>query len=144
MSAEVLLDTNVLVYTFDADAPEKQCRAKELLAGHVADGTACVSSQVLGEFYVTVTRRFPESMDSATAARNTERFAEVFEVHGSGLQVVLEAMRGVLRYRMSYYDAQIWAVARLNHVPVVLSEDFSAGTEIEGVRFENPFAPASD
>jgi predicted nucleic acid-binding protein len=56
---------------------------------------------------------------------------------------VLEALRGVVRYRLSYYDAQIWAVARLNHVPVVLSEDFSAWSEIEGVRFENPFAPAS-
>jgi len=143
MGAEVLVDTNVLVYAFDADEPEKQRRAQELLDGLVADGTACVSSQVLGEFYVTVTRRFPESMDSATAARHTERFAEVLEVHGTGLQVVLEALRGAVRHRLSYYDAQIWAAARLNHVPVVLSEDFSAGSEIEGVRFENPFAPAS-
>jgi predicted nucleic acid-binding protein len=143
MSAEVLIDTNVLVYAFDADEPEKQRRAQELLDGLVADGSACVSSQVLGEFYVTVTRRFPGSMEPATAARHTERFAEVLEVHGSGLQVVLEALRGVIRYRLSYYDAQIWAVARLNHVPVVLSEDFSAETEIEGVRFVNPFAPSS-
>jgi predicted nucleic acid-binding protein len=143
MSAEVLIDTNVLVYAFDVDEPEKQRKAQELLESMVADGSGCVSSQVLGEFYVTVTRRFPGSMDPATASRHTERFAEVLEVHGSGLQVVLEALRGVLRYRLSYYDAQIWAVARLNHVPVVLSEDFSAGSEIEGVRFENPFAPAS-
>jgi predicted nucleic acid-binding protein len=143
MSAEVLLDTNVLVYAFDADEPEKQRSAQELLDGLVCDGTACVSSQVLGEFYVTVTRRFPESMDPVTAARHVERLAEVFVVHSSGLQVVLEALRCVIRYRLSYYDAQIWAVARLNHVPVVLSEDFSAETEIEGVRFENPFGPAS-
>ena len=140
MSAEVLLDTNVLVYAFDADEPVKQRIAQDLLDGLVADGSACVSSQVLGEFYVTVTRRFPGSMNPATAARHTERFAELLEVHGGGLQVVLEALRGVIRYRFSYYDAQIWAVARLNHVPVVLSEDFAEGSEVEGVRFENPFA----
>jgi len=139
MSAEVMLDTNVLVYAFDADVPAKQRTAEELLGRLVADGTACISSQVLSEFYVTVTRRFPGSMDPESAARHAQRFGEVFEVHDSGLQVVLEALRGVVRYRLSYYDAQIWAVARLNHVPVVLSEDFSDGQEIEGVRFHNPF-----
>jgi predicted nucleic acid-binding protein len=138
-----MLDTNVLVYAFDADEPEKRRQAEELLGRLVADGSACVSSQVLGEFYVTVTRRFPGSMDPQTAARHTERFAELLEVHGGGLQVVLEALRGVIRYRLSYYDAQIWAVARLNHVPVVLSEDFAQGSEIEGVRFENPFGQRS-
>jgi predicted nucleic acid-binding protein len=29
MSARVFLDTNVLVYLFDSDAPEKQARAQE-------------------------------------------------------------------------------------------------------------------
>ena len=38
------------------------------------------------------------------------------------------------------YDAQIWAVAKLNQAPVVFSEDFSDGQVIEGVRFVNPFA----
>ena len=37
-------------------------------------------------------------------------------------------------------EAQVWAAARLEHVPVVLSEDFADGCEIEGVRFVYPFA----
>jgi len=41
---------------------------------------------------------------------------------------------------MSYWDAQIWASARLNQIPLILSEDFDAGAIIEGVRFVNPFA----
>ena len=140
MSAEVLIDTNVLVYAFDSDEADKQRQAEIVLDRLVVRGTACVSSQVLGEFYVTVTRRFPKSMHPEVAARHAERFSELFEVYGGGLQVVLEALRGVLRHRLSFYDAQIWAVARLNHVPIVLSEDFSNGAEIEGVRFANPFA----
>ena len=143
MSAECLPDTNILVYAFDADEPEKQRVAEHLIRRLATDGSACVSSQVLGEFYVTVTRRFPGSMDPETASLHVERFAELLEVHSSGLQVVLEALRGVLRYRLSYYDAQIWAVARLNHVPVVFTEDFTDGAQIEGVRFENPFAVQS-
>lgn len=140
MSADVLLDTNVLVYAFDADSPEKQQIAIELLERVASDGSACLSSQVIGEFFVAVTRRFPGSMTSEIAAQHTERFAEVFEVHDGGVRVVLEALRGVVRYGFSFYDAQIWAVARMNRVPRVLSEDFSAESEIEGVRFENPFS----
>lgn len=41
---------------------------------------------------------------------------------------------------LAYYDAQIWACARLNHIPVVLSEDFQDGQTLEGVRFVDPFA----
>lgn len=140
MIGEVLLDTNILVYAFDADDPQRQKRAEELISALVYHGLPCVSSQVLGEFFSVVTRRFGHAMDPATAARHTERFAEVFRVHDCGLAATLEALRGVVRYRMSFYDAQIWAVARLNHVPLILSEDFADGSEIEGVRFANPFA----
>jgi predicted nucleic acid-binding protein len=45
---------------------------------------------------------------------------------------------------MSYYDAQIWACARVNRIPLVLSEDFADGTVVEGVRFANPFAEGFD
>jgi predicted nucleic acid-binding protein len=42
---------------------------------------------------------------------------------------------------MTYWDAQIWASARLSQIPVVLSEDFGDGVIIEGVRFVNPLGP---
>jgi len=47
----------------------------------------------------------------------------------------------VLAHGFSYWDAQIWATARLNQIPIVLSEDFAHGRRIEGVRFLNPFLP---
>jgi predicted nucleic acid-binding protein len=53
--------------------------------------------------------------------------------------VVLEAIRGVQDHQFNFWDAQIWAVARLNQIAVVFSEDFIGGV-IEGIRFENPFA----
>ena len=50
-------DTKVLVYLFDDDAPEKQRRAQQLLQDEVGQGRAILSTQVLQEFYVTVTRK---------------------------------------------------------------------------------------
>jgi len=55
MNADVLFfDTNVLVYLFDEDEPRKQAIARALLR----DSTDIrLSTQVLAEFYVTVTRK---------------------------------------------------------------------------------------
>ncbi len=53
---------------------------------------------------------------------------------------MLEAGRGVSQYTLAYYDAQIWAAARLNQIGVIFSEDFNPGSILEGVRFVNPFA----
>ena len=55
--------------------------------------------------------------------------------------IVLEAIRGVKEYQLSFWDAQIWATAKLNQIPVVYSEDFNVGAIIEGVRFINPLDP---
>jgi predicted nucleic acid-binding protein len=48
-------------------------------------------------------------------------------------------LRGVTEHGLSVWDAQIWAAALMNQVPVVLSEDFQHGRVVEGVRFLNPF-----
>jgi predicted nucleic acid-binding protein len=60
----------------------------------------------------------------------------VFELSGA---IILEAARGVRDYKFSYWDAQIWATARLNQIPTVFTEDFNVGSTIEGVSFINPF-----
>ncbi|MDI6638436.1 MAG: PIN domain-containing protein, partial [Bacillota bacterium] len=54
--------------------------------------------------------------------------------------IILEAIRGVRDHQLPFWDAQIWATARLNQVPVVLSEDFASSRTLDGVLFVNPFA----
>ena len=45
--------------------------------------------------------------------------------------VAPEALRGVEAHGLAFYDDQIWAVARLQGIPVVLSEDFPTGAVLE-------------
>lgn len=54
--------------------------------------------------------------------------------------IVLEAARGVEAHQLGFWDALIWASAKLNQIPLILSEDFRTGTSLEGVRFLNPLA----
>ena len=58
--------------------------------------------------------------------------------------VVLEALRGVGEHMLSYQDAQIWAIARLGPVGVILSEDFNPGAVLDGMSFTNPLDPEFD
>lgn len=140
MSDRVLIDTNVLVYAVDTSEAVKCTQARRLLVSLESSGTAALSTQVLGEYCSVVLRRFRTSIPVENAARQAASWARVFPVHDVSVAVVMEALRGMVRYQLSYYDAQIWACARVNRIPVVLSEDFSDGAVIEGVRFVNPFA----
>jgi predicted nucleic acid-binding protein len=57
MKDRVFLDTNVLVYLFDADEPVKQRRVHDLMSNRDLRARLILSTQVLQEFYVCVTRK---------------------------------------------------------------------------------------
>jgi predicted nucleic acid-binding protein len=135
----MLIDTNVLVYAYDRSEPDKQRRALDVLDRLVSSGEGRLSAQVLSEFYVNVTAKIPSPLTKAEAEGRLAHYVQLWPVYPVSATVVLEAVRGVNDYQFSFWDAQIWAAARLNHIPVVLSEDFNAGAVIEGVRFVDPF-----
>ena len=123
--ARYLLDTNVLVYGFDEAEPEKQARALDVVA-RVATG------------------RLRPPLPADGVFRHVGLYERAFPVVALTPAVVLEAVRGLRDHAFSYYDAQIWAAARLNQIPVVLSEDFASGSTVEGVTFVDPFDPDFD
>jgi predicted nucleic acid-binding protein len=138
--ARYLVDTNVLVFAGDESEPVKRPRALSVIDRLAAARVGIVTTQVLAEYFVTVTRRFSETLPVDAAASRLEGWAGTFEVLGVTLPVVGEAARAVERYGMPYWDAQIWASARLAGIGTVLTEDLPGQPEIEGVRFVDPFA----
>jgi predicted nucleic acid-binding protein len=141
MTPRAFLDTNVLVYAYDRSEPLKQSIAFNLLDTLANSGTGVISAQVLSEFFVTVTRKISEPLTFEQGITRIKNFCQFWTVLEINEMIVLEAIRGVREYRFSFWDAQIWAAARLNQVNLVLSEDFSHGSFVEGVRFINPFLP---
>jgi predicted nucleic acid-binding protein len=140
MSDSILVDTNVLVYAYDRSEPQKQTQAIRVLDHLTAGYLGVLSTQVLAEFFVSVTRKIIAPLSIEQAYASIENYLAAWPVINMTGQVVLEAVRGVRDYQFSYYDAQIWAIARLNQVQVVFSEDFNPGM-IEGIQFVNPFDP---
>lgn len=144
MTLRCLVDTNVLVYAHDGSDTAKHRRAIEVLARLGSSATGALSAQVLAEFASVALRKLQPPMSPDAVYRQIERFETAFAVLPVTASVVLEAVRGVRDHQLAYYDAQLWAVAKLAQIPALLSEDFHAGATTEGVTFVNPFAAEFD
>ena len=138
--AVVLVDTNVLVYAHDRGEPAKQQQAIHVLDALEATGDGRLTAQVLGEFFRTATKPPNAMLAMEPARKQIDNFILTWTILDTTAMVVQEAARGVLAHRLSYYDSQVWAAARLNQIPVIFSEDFADGRTLEGIRFVNPFS----
>jgi predicted nucleic acid-binding protein len=143
-SSAFLVDTNVLVNVYDATNAAKRRQAMAVMDQLRLRGAGALSAQVLGEFFVAVTRKIPRPLTAAEAERRIANYLRSWPVYELTPLVVLEAVQGVQRYQLSYWDSLIWATAKLNGVANVLSEDFDDGALLDGVRFLNPFGSRFD
>jgi predicted nucleic acid-binding protein len=143
MSADTtFLDTNVLVYLFDHDQPAKAEKARDILE-HAKPGSLALSAQVLGEFYVVVTRKLRRPLDPAKAAEALD-WLGLLRVVSLDTGLVKAAVRIGRSAQLSYWDALIVAAAAAGGCRRLLSEDLNSGQLIESVRVENPFAEDLD
>jgi predicted nucleic acid-binding protein len=135
MSGELsFVDTNVLVCLFDAEAPAKQAAAHRLLA----EGRLVLSTQVLSEFYVTVTRKLARPLDPALASRAVADLC-AFPVRDLTSSLVLAAVRRSQESRLSYWDALIVESALDAGAGLLLTEDLQDGQTFGELRVQNPF-----
>lgn len=139
-----LLDTNVLVYAYDPRSAAKQQVAIALIDVLVTSRQAVLSVQCLSEFFVVATSRLPDPLSPHDALDSAEHLAQACRVVELTTAVVLEGLRGSVRHHLSPWDALIWAAAKLNQIPYVLTEDAEHGRILEGVRYLDPFSPAFD
>lgn len=142
MSLRYLIDANLLIYPHDPKEPAKAARAAAVLARVSEAQNAALPAQALAEFASVGLKKLKPPLEPDAVHAQIARLTRMFPVLPLTSAVVLEAVRGVRERRFSYYDAQIWAVARLSQIPNILSEDFNAGSVIEGVTFVDPFEPA--
>lgn len=137
------MDANVLIYSADRAAGKRHDVAKRLIAA-VPTGSVVLSGQVLSEYANVTTHPGKMALDHDVIAGTVSDFAETFTVVPVTPETVVKALQARARWKLSYYDAQIWATAALAGVEVVLSEDFVDGMHLGPVRFVNPFVEGFD
>jgi predicted nucleic acid-binding protein len=133
---KVFLDTNVLAYACDADQPVKRDKARALLKEIAKDMPPCVSTQVMQEFFVTVTRKMGVAPLQAKRIIHSFRHMETVLVD---MDDINRAIDGSVIWQISFCDALILTSARKAHCTVLYSEDLSDGQVYDTVRVVNPF-----
>lgn len=138
MKERVFLDTNVLVYLFDADDPAKQRRVQALLSDRELRAQLILSTQVLQEFYVSVTRKLGTPLDPEAAFQAVQDLA-AFPVVQIDPPLILLAIQRSRKAKVSFWDALILEAALAAGATVLYSEDFQDGAVFGGLRIANPF-----
>lgn len=139
MSDRTFLDTNILVYLYDNDAPEKQAAARALLEQtSEAKVDLVISTQVLQEFYVTVVRKFSKSLSEGEVLLAMRRFL-AFPVVQVDVPMVFDAIEIGRRFQISFWDALIARAALAAGCSRLLSEDLQDQMRIGDLTVENPF-----
>ena len=134
------VDTNVAVYAVGtlAEDDRKQAISEELLARE-ADSLA-VSVQVLGEFYVQVTRQSRRRALSHEEAVSAMKSLQRFHVQPLDPETVNKALQYRAQFHLSYWDCLILAAAKQSGCDAVYSEDMSAAQDYDGIWVINPFS----
>jgi len=131
-------DTNILVYLFDQDNPDKKKRAQNLLEREAAAGRALLSTQVLQEFYVTVTRKIAVPIDAEEAEEAVRQLTLLPHVEVNSRHI-LRAIRRSGKMRLSFWDALIIEAAIEGDADTLFSEDLSDGQVIGKLTIRDPF-----
>ena len=137
MTGRSFVDTNVIVYLFDDGEPAKQERARRLIADPDSPPLV-VSTQVLSECYVTLTRKLEHTLDLPTARVAIERLGQ-WPVVQTDTALVLAAIETSEQQRLSLWDAMIIEAAAAADCKRLLTEDLQHGATIRGIQIENPF-----
>jgi predicted nucleic acid-binding protein len=116
--------------------------AREALRKGLAENQLCIPHQALVEFVNAVTRGRLGTRPLLTreeAWDQAEDFLFEFPVLYPNDAVFRTALRGMATYRLSWYDAHLWAYAEHYGLAEILSEDFEHGRRYGTVRVRNPF-----
>ena len=114
----------------------KQQRARQILAGLAEDRSGVISTQVLQELYVTLTRKLGVE---PLAAKKVLGELDGFEVVQVTPELIGRTIDTHILEELSFWDALIVAAANASACDELLTEDLNPGQLYAGVRCVNPF-----
>jgi len=133
------VDTNVLVYALDEEQGERHVTARALIEDLWEAERGVLSTQVLQELYVTLTRKLRKPMTRPRARAVVERYA-AWPTHQITPDDIVAASELEQRHSLAFWDALIVVAAQRLNATRVVSEDMQADRAFGGIRIFNPFA----
>ncbi|MHC5674894.1 PIN domain-containing protein [Nostoc sp.] len=136
MSNNIFIDTNLWIYLYAKNPPEKYQKVAELIKNN--SSLLLISTQVLGElFHVLSRKKFTSKTDAITIISD---LINTFPVQAINTTEVIQALEINTKYNYSYWDSLIIATALLGKCSIIYSEDMQHNQLIDNkIRILNPF-----
>jgi len=133
----VFVDTNLLVYLRDPSEPEKHAVAQDWLSALAAERRITTSTQVLNEYFVTVTRKLSQPLSPEEAWLDMESFSvwNPLPVSMATLRLAKEVQSD---YQFSWWDSLIVASAKQSKSHFLLTEDLTHEQKLGDLTIINP------
>jgi len=138
MNDKTFVDTNVLVYAHDLDAGEKHAIAIGIISDLWESGNGVISTQVLQELYVTLTKKVSSPPKKSQVRRILNNYL-AWDLAVNNGETILQASEIEENYNISFWDAMIVSEAYSKNAAILLTEDLNEGQLIEGITIVNPF-----
>lgn len=132
---KIFIDSNVFLYTLDMGNPEKRQQAKRALLNLEEHDRVVISTQVINEVYAVATRKLRS--DPVMVKKFIKQLFN-FEVVSINQEIIESAIDYSILNKLSYWDALMISAASSVNCYTLWTEDLSPGTQISGVRVENP------
>ena len=140
----VFVDTKVLIYAEDGAEAGKQHRALDWIERLWRARSGRLSTQVLNEFYVNVTRKLKPAMPQGDARARVRRYAAGWNPWQIDHATVETAWAMEARHGLQYWDCLVLAAAQHSGCTLVLSEDMQHEGRFGAVQVINPFLASID
>ena len=128
------LDTNILVYAYSEDDPQKREVARSLMSS----GEVMISTQVLQEFANIAHKKLKVNLQEIQAT--IEELSSRIPLWINSDETLKKGCQIAARYGYSFYDSLIISAAIESQSVLLFSEDMHGGQKIENqLEIVNPF-----
>ena len=139
MKDKYFIDTNLFVYTFDAQAKGKNKIATQLITNALEKNIGVISYQVLQEFLNVATRKFISPLSPTDAEAYLKQvLSPLCEIYPSD-ELYISALLISGENSYSFYDSLIIAAAIESKCSILYTEDLQHNQRIAGLTIINPF-----
>jgi predicted nucleic acid-binding protein len=132
------LDTNMLIYAHDSSSGEKHEIARDLVKNLWETRNGVLSTQVMQEFYVTVTRKIPHPLSHSAALRILNSLGE-WKLHQVSMETISSGAELANLHKLSFWDGLIIASALDVRARYLITEDMQHGFKVGELELVNPF-----
>lgn len=140
-----VIDTNILAYAYDKSDPKRRKICERLVnSGFEGEARFCVSSQVLGELYVVLTRKVvkPLPKEKATLLVNAFLESQNWEKLNYNHLTVKHALEDLRSMTTPFWDIMIAETMKEAGVRNLYTENEKNFKEIPWIHVVNPFVEA--